>query len=95
MAGLHDRILALIAEGRWGLTWHANESIQDRGLEIWHVVGLTPEGELLREVPDAKPRGKAEVRITLPDGTYAKAVWGYDRHLDRAILITVHFFEKG
>ena len=95
MESLYTRIIALINEGRWALTWHANESIQERALEIWQVVGLTPEGRLVREVPAAKPRPKVEVGITLPDGTWAKTVWAHDRQMNRAILVTVHFFDNG
>jgi hypothetical protein len=76
------------------LTWHANESIQDRGLEIWQIVGLTPEGRLVREIPSASPRPKVEIEIVLPDGTAAKVVWAYDRHLLQAVLVTVHFFDR-
>ena len=64
-------------------------------MEIWQVVGLTPEGRLLREVPDAMPRPKVEIEVMLPDGTLAKAVWVYDKQVKRAILVTVHFFDKG
>ena len=92
---MYARILKLISEDRWGLTWHANESIQDRKVEIWQVVGLTAEGRLLREVCEASPRPKVEVEIALPDGTAAKAAWGYDSSLDMAVLITVHFFDRG
>ena len=95
VASLHDLILRLIGEDRWGLSWHANETIQERMVEIWQVVGLTPEGRLLREVSDAAPRPKVEIEIMLPDGTLGKAVWVYDKHVKRAILVTVHFFDKG
>jgi len=93
MASLHARIIGLINEDQWGLTWHANESIQERALEIWQVVGLTPDGRLLGEAPEAKPRPKTEIEIILPDGTAAKTIWAYDMHMDRAILVTVHFFD--
>ena len=93
MPSLHARLVTLINEGRWGLTWHANESIQERALEIWQVVGLTAEGRLLRESPDAKPRPKVEIEIILPDGTLAKIIWAYDRHMERAIMVTVHFLD--
>lgn len=93
MGNLCDKIIRLIDEGRWGLTWHANDSIQERGVEIWHIAGLSPDGKVLREAPDAKPRPKIEVEIMLPDGTLAKVIWGYDACLDRAVLITVHFFD--
>jgi len=94
MPELYSRIIALIKEDKWGLTWHANESLQERAMEIWQVVGLTPDGQLLREDPNAKPRAKVEIEIALPDGTNAKTVWAYDRTLDRAILVTVHFFDQ-
>jgi len=55
---------------------------------------LTPEGRLLREIPDAKPRPKVDVQITLPDGTFAKTIWAYDAYMNRAILITVHFLGR-
>jgi hypothetical protein len=74
MLDLQARIIGLIREDRWGLTWHANESIQERGVEIWQIVGLTPEGRLLREVPNAKPRPTVEIEIALPDGTLAKVI---------------------
>lgn len=95
MPDLHPRIVSLIENERWGLTWYANESIQERGLQIWQAVGLTPEGRLMRELPDAKPRAKAEIEIMLPDGTSAKTIWAYDRHMDRAVLVTVHFIDNG
>ncbi|HSW43962.1 MAG TPA: hypothetical protein VLM89_00125 [Phycisphaerae bacterium] len=43
---------------------------------------------------DAKPRPKIELEIILPDGVITKTVWAYDRHLDRAILITVHLYDR-
>jgi hypothetical protein len=95
MSALNARIVALIQADQWGLTWHTNDSIQERAVEIWQIVGLTLEGRLLREVQDARPRPKVEIEILLPDGTPAKVVWAYDAHLDRAILITVHFFSAG
>ena len=94
MPSLHERIIQLINQDRWGLSWHANESIQERQVEIWQVVGLTPEGRLLRELPNARPRPKVEIEIVLPDGTLAKTVWSYDSHLDSAVLVTVHFFDR-
>ncbi len=94
MGSLHARIIDLIREGRWGLTWHAQESIEERELETWQVVGLTPQGRLLRELPQAKPRPKVEIEILLPDGTMAKVVWVYDPHMAQALLVTAHFIGK-
>lgn len=43
-------------------------------IEIWQVVALTPEGRVLRETPDARPRPQIEIEIILPDKVRAKTV---------------------
>ncbi len=93
MGKLYETIRQLVEDEKYVVGEHASERLEERGIMEWQVVAGISEGELIAEVPDAKPNPTVEIREMLPDGTEFKAVWSFLRQSGVAKLVTVHFFE--
>lgn len=91
---LFDTIRRLVADERYVVGSHASERLDERGILEWQAAAGLEDGELLTEVPDAKPNPKVEVLEFLPDGTEFKSVWSHLRTSGVAKLVTVHFFDE-
>ncbi|HZL34242.1 MAG TPA: DUF4258 domain-containing protein [Tepidisphaeraceae bacterium] len=93
MAQLFENIRALVVEGRYLVSQHASERLDERIVLEWQVVDGIEHGELLVERPTASPNPAVEVRQWLADGTEIRAVWSYLASADMAKLVTVYFYE--
>lgn len=94
MGRLSQDILQAIVRGDYAIGAHSMLRLRQRGIMAWQVVGATLDGELLLEDPLADPNPKIEMRVLLPDGVQAKAVWSWLAPDNAAKLVTVHFFDR-
>ncbi|HMN39807.1 MAG TPA: DUF4258 domain-containing protein [Phycisphaerales bacterium] len=94
MGQLFDQIVAAAAADRVGFSDHADEMLRERKVEAWQATYGLAHGRLILERPADKPNPVAEVEQSLADGTPVKAVWGYQRSRNVALLITLHFFDR-
>ena len=76
------------------MTTHADDSLRDRGIEVWQLLGEIQTGKLLSERPRDVPNPSIEVNQLLPDGTPVKVVWAYVKIHSLALLVTVHFYDQ-
>ena len=81
-------------DGKYVISEHASERLEERGIMEWQAVAGMEEGKLTAENPDALPNPTIEVSEILPDGTEFKAVWSLLRRSGVAKLVTVHFFDR-
>jgi hypothetical protein len=91
---LFEKIRLLVAAGRYLVSEHAVERLEERGILEWQAIDGIEHGTLIIERPDAAPNPIVEVRQILADGTEIKAVWSHLISVDIAKLVTVHFIEK-
>jgi hypothetical protein len=90
---LFDTIRSLVLAGRYLVSEHAVERLDERGILEWQVVDSIEQGQLLLERPGATPNPAVEILQTLPDGSAVKVVWSHLISLDIAKLVTVHFVD--
>lgn len=91
---LFQTIRTLVMSGRYVVSQHAAERLDERGVLEWQVVDGIEHGLPLKESPDAVPNPSVEVRQLLADGTAVKAVWSHVVSVDVAKLVTVHFIDE-
>ncbi len=60
----------------------------------WQITTGVEHARLIVERPGDKPNPIVESERILADGTPVKAVWAYLRSTDRALLVTVRFFDR-
>ena len=95
MSAIFHQIRDAVGMERFIVGSHADERVRERGFAVWQVAAGIAEGEVIREVADARPNGKVEVRQFLSDGTPYMAVWSWLKEERVAKLVTVHFFDRG
>ena len=94
MEGLEQLIRQAVIEGRWLLSDHAREVLEERRIPAWQVEGGIHGAVLLKELPNSTPNPKIEMDQLLPDGTAIKVVWAYRQSPGLAILVTAHFYDR-
>lgn len=94
MEKLFQTIRRLVTNGRYVVSQHAAERLDERAILEWQVVDGIETGVVINEQPDRTPNPVVEVRQRLADGTEAKAIWSYVVSMDVAKLVTVHFFDE-
>lgn len=94
MSQLFATIRSLVARGRYLVSEHATERLEERGVLEWQVVDGVEQGQLIVERPEATPHPAIEVRQLLTEGTEIKAVWSHVISVDIAKLVTVHYFDQ-
>lgn len=93
MGKLFDKIQAAINNGRYLVSWHADERCEERGVSDWQIIAGFADANLLRERPRSKPNPSVVVQQQLADGSEVEVVWAYLADSDRALLVTVYFNE--
>ena len=93
MDRLAEHLLGAIVDGRYLVGDHASNQLDRRGIVEWAVVAGSAEADWDDAVvrPASKPHATALIRILLPDGTPAIAVWCWLPIVERAKLVTVFF----
>jgi hypothetical protein len=94
MGRTFERIRSALEDGRTVLSVHSAMRLRTRRIPFWQVIAASLEGQMLAEVPRARPNPKVELEILLADGTAAKAVWSWLGADDVAKLVTIHFFDE-
>jgi hypothetical protein len=94
MGRLFDQVRALVAEGKYIVSEHASERLEERGTMEWQAIDGIESARLISERPRTSPNPSVELREFLPDGTEFKAVWSLLRESSVAKLVTVHFFDR-
>src|SRR3954453_20966213 len=67
MGKLLDEIRAAVRDGRYLVSWHADERSEERGVTAWQLVAELDQAALVRERPRSKPNPSVIVRQTLVD----------------------------
>ena len=91
MGRLLEAIREAIHDGRYLVSWHADERAEERGVTAWQLVAEFDHAELVRERPRSKPKPSVVVRQTLVDGSEVEAIWAWLSESRRAKLVTVYF----
>jgi hypothetical protein len=91
---LFETIRTLVISGKYVVSQHAAERLDERGMLEWQVVDGITRGSLMAEHPNAEPSPVVEVRQVLADGTEVKAVWAYLVAANVAKLVTVYFLDR-
>ncbi len=94
MVTLFETVRQRVQDGRYVVSVHAADRLEERGLLEWQVVDGVDAGTLIVERPDDRPNPVVEIEQTLADGIPIKVVWAYLRQADIAKLVTVHFFDE-
>ena len=90
MTRLAQTILRHVAAGRYELSAHAQNRLDERGIAEWQVIAASQAGRVVAERPGNRPNPVVEIVIDLADGSPCKAVWAL-RPGGTALLVTVHF----
>lgn len=93
MGSLFEKIRSAIANGRYVVSWHADERCEEREITDWQIIAGFEDCEFVRERPASKPNPSIVVRQQLADGTEVEAIWAYLADSGRAMLVTVYFRE--
>jgi hypothetical protein len=93
MGKLFERIRATVRDGRFLVSWHADERSEEREVTVWQLVAGLEEAQLERERPASKPHPSVVVREELADGTEVEVIWAWLPESGRAMLVTVYFPE--
>ncbi|MEM6561451.1 MAG: DUF4258 domain-containing protein [Planctomycetota bacterium] len=94
MGRLAQLLLAHLRNDRVDVSLHADNRLEERGVELWQVVEGSIDGRLLAERPAAKPNPVIEVSVVLSSGESCKVVWALPRDRSIAKLVTAHFHDK-
>ncbi len=94
MAELFEKIRENVMTGRYLVSEHASERLDERGILEWQVVDGIEHSKLLAERALDQPNPVVEVLELLADGMEIKAVWSLLILIDVAKLVTVHFIES-
>jgi hypothetical protein len=93
MGQLFAKIRKLVASGKYVVSEHAVERLEERGILEWQVVYAIEDGELMAERSNDKPHPVVEVNEVLADGSQVKAVWSLLAQSGVAKLVTVHYID--
>ena len=91
MGRLFDNIRQAVENGRWVVSWHADERCEQRGVTAWQVISGLESAELLRERPRSNPNPSVVVCEVLADGSEVEVIWAWMSESRRAKLVTVYF----
>lgn len=83
-----------MAAGKYVVSVHAAERLDERGLLEWQIVDGVDSSSLLAERASDEPNPVIELEQSLADGTLVKVIWAYIQTADIAKLVTVHFFDE-
>jgi len=91
MGRLYGRIRDAVNRDRFIVSWHADETCEQRGVVVWQLVAAFDDAELVRERPQSKPNPSVVLRQELADGSEVEAIWAWMGQSERAKLVTVYF----
>ncbi len=91
MGKLFDNVREAVREGRYLVSWHADERAEEREVTAWQLVAGLDQATLVRERPRSKPNPSVVVRQLLIDGKDVEVIWSWLPQSRRAILVTVYF----
>ncbi|HUY33104.1 MAG TPA: DUF4258 domain-containing protein [Pirellulales bacterium] len=91
MGAIFDKIREAVADGRYVVSWHADERCEEREVTDWQLVAGVDDAELVRERPASKPNPSIVVRQVLQDGSEVEVIWSWMAQSRRAKLVTVYF----
>ena len=90
MGKLFDQICLAIEEGRFLISFHADERCEERGVTAWQLVADFGDAQLIRERPASQPNASVLVAQLLVDGREVEAIWAWLPSSRRAKLVTVY-----
>lgn len=93
MGQLFQSMRTLVRDGRYLVSVHASERLEERAIMEWQVVDGLDGAQLLAERDDAVPNPCVEVRQLLPDGVEVLVVWAHLKSMNVVKLVTVHYFD--
>ena len=94
MGKLLDTIRSLVVTGRYVVSVHASERLDEREMLEWQVVDGITSATLREERPDDLPNPSIVLEQILPDGTIIVAVWSHIILGDFAKLVTIYFLDR-
>ncbi|HUQ70712.1 MAG TPA: DUF4258 domain-containing protein, partial [Planctomycetaceae bacterium] len=91
MKSLHRRVCDAVAAGRYRVSLHALERLEERQIELWQIEAGTAQGRLLTSRPKTQPNPSIVIEFELSDGTLVAAVWAWLPTPEQAKLVTAYF----
>ena len=89
-----QQIRAAFREGRYKITVHARQQMIDREIYREDLDYVFDHGEIIHEVPNARPHPKAQVSAMLPNGATLIVVVSKPKKSQLFRIVTVFFSDE-